>query len=247
MFREIIVAGCVLLSIHQVGLSAEPKSSETKVQSTLLAIKPSPVPTKNAESVASEPSISSDASRKEATAKRSTSKKATELVEKNPKLVRSLIESIAAYTCITDDGFFLDPEQSRWTIHYAALTNLGSAAVPELLKAVRDSDPKIATAALTALMFDYGHYADFPAEHVLASLIQASETESNRARSNILLMVSVMIVQDIEGAMTREASGDEVSVEANKVLLSALRVLQTNSENIPEIQRPGSSTPNKDQ
>jgi hypothetical protein len=158
-------------------------------------------------------------------AKRPTSEKAKGLVEKNPKLVRSLIESLATYPCILEDDLsFLgvDLDKARWTVHYAALTNLGSAAVPELLKAVREPDPKIATAALAVLAFDYDHYNDFPTEQVLSSLVEAGETEANPSRPNLQFMVSIMILQEVEGALTANVSG-----EATKVLLTALRAQQS--------------------
>jgi hypothetical protein len=157
--------------------------------------------------------------------RRPTSAKAKGLVEKNPKLVRSLIDSLAAYPCIIDDDLAflgLDLDKARWAVHFAALTNLGSAAVPDLLKAARDSDPKIATAALAVLAFDYDHYNDFPTEEVLSSLVEASETDANRARPNIQFMVSIMILQEVEGVLTADVSG-----EALKVLLAALRDQQS--------------------
>jgi hypothetical protein len=142
-----------------------------------------------------------------------TSEKAKKLVEKNPKLVRTLLESLAAAPTPDYESTFLEMasfpnapfpngasmmEKLSWAMPLAALKDLGSAAVPELLKALDDKDLNIVRGALLALVLESG-YSDFPQDKVFASLLEKIKTQSESVRPHIRFTLAYLTVRLSDG------------------------------------------------
>ena len=198
MVRVILIAAFLLVSSVKAGEAARPATANGAQPAPSLASRPAKAsPTVAAPARDPRPAdgklVFTTVDNTPTQPAHVTSEKANRLVQKNPKLVRTLIEALASAPCMDVEdieglcAFGPTPPSDKltWAIHVGALVDLGVAAVPDLLKATRDKDVRIVTVSLLILAGDSSNYDDFPSERVIASLLEASEVQSKEIRSRI--------------------------------------------------------------